>query len=332
MRSKIIGLGHYVPERVVKNEDLEKMMDTTDKWIQERTGIQERRWFTPGEDTTANMGVKASRIAMERAGIEPGDIDLVIFATLSPDYFFPGPGVCVQEELGLRTVAALDVRAQCSGFIYGLSVADQYIKTGMYKTILVIGSEVQSNWLDLTTRGRAVSVLFGDGAGAAIVQATENENQGILSTHLHSEGANKHLLMIKGPGTAHAQRIYNGIEDDHENIFMQMEGNKVFKNAVTRFEEVVMESLDANNMTINDLDLFVPHQANLRITQYVQNKLNLPDEKVYSNVQRFGNTSGATIPIALSELWEQGKLNEGMLISLAAFGSGFTWASALIRW
>ena len=331
-KSRITGLGHYVPERVVTNAELETMMDTSNEWIIERTGIEERRFAKPGEDTTSTMGTKAALMAIERAGLQVDDIDFIVFATLSPDYFFPGPGVMVLKQLGMkRTVGALDVRNQCSGFLYALSVADQFIRTGMYKNILVIGSEVQNIVLDMSTRGRNTAVLFGDGAGAAVLSRSDNEN-GILSTHLHSEGEHAEKLYLKSPGTHAAKFIYEGITEDYDAITPVMDGSFVFKNAVVRFQEVIMESLLANNLTPNDLDMFVPHQANLRITQFVQRQMRLPEEKVYSNIQKYGNTTAATIPIALSELWEQGRLKDGDLIVLAAFGSGFTWASALMRW
>ncbi len=339
--SKIVGAGHYVPPKVVTNKDLEKIMDTSDEWIRERSGIEERRFVDIAEDTTAGMGVKAARIALERAGLTPDDVDFIVFATLSPDYFFPGPGVTVQHELGCkRNIGALDVRNQCSGFVYSLSVADQFIKTGMYKTVLVIGSETHSNGLDLTTRGRAVSVLFGDGAGAVVLQRSEEKGKGILSTHLHSQGEFADVLCVRAPGNVSKDangnliktKYYPNMEEDAFNTTPQMDGQLVFKNAIIRFTEVINEALQANNLSTGDLDMFVPHQANLRITQFVQKKMQLPDEKVYSNIQRYGNTTAATIPIILSELWEQGRIKENDLFVLAAFGSGFTWASALIRW
>jgi len=330
--SRITGVGHYVPPQIVTNKDLEKLMDTSDEWIQERTGIQERRWVMAGEDTTSGMGVKAARIAIERAGISPNEIDLIIFATLSSDYFFPGPGVLVQKELGIKEVGALDIRNQCSGFVYGLSVADQFIKTGMYKTVLLIGSEIQSIGLDKTTRGRNLSVLFGDGAGAAVLQATDDNTKGVLSTHLHSEGKHAEELYLREPGSLHQERYYDGILTDYDGIFPYMNGNFVFKHAVTRFNEVIWEALNANNLKAEDVDMVVPHQANLRITEFVRRKLKLPEEKVFSNIHKYGNTTAATIPIALSELWEEGKLKADDKIVLAAFGSGFTWASALISW
>jgi 3-oxoacyl-[acyl-carrier-protein] synthase-3 len=332
MNSFIAGVGHYVPERVVTNFDLEKLMDTNDAWIRERSGIAERRWIVPGKDTTASMGTEAARVAIARAGITANDIDLIIFATLTPDYFFPGPGVAVQHNLGCHNIGALDIREQCAGFLYGLSVADQFIKSGMYRNILVVGSETHSTMLDLTTRGRGVSVLFGDGAGAAVVQATNSNESCILSTHLHSQGEFADQLITRSPGTHTAQRIYPGIENDTDNIFMFMNGNAVFKHAITRFAEVIQEALDYNNLTKADIDMVVPHQANIRITQYLQKYMDLPQDKVFSNIERYGNTSSATIPICLSELYEQNKLSKGDTLMLAAFGSGFTWASALLKW
>ena len=332
--SKITGLGYYVPENVVTNDDLSKLMDTNDEWIQERTGIQERRHVALEEDTTSGMAIKAAKIAIERAKIDPQDIDFVVFATLSPDYYFPGPGVMIQKELGLRTVGALDIRNQCSGFIYALSIADQYIKTGMYKNILIIGSEVHSKGLDMTTRGRGVSVIFGDGAGAAILTREEDTTKGVLSTHLHSEGqhAEELALIAPGMGKRWVTDILKDDNPDDESYFPYMNGQFVFKNAVVRFSEVINEGLEANNLQVSDINMLVPHQANLRISQFIQNKFKLTDDQVYNNIQKYGNTTAASIPIALTEAWEQGKIKEGDLVVLAAFGSGFTWASAIIRW
>ncbi|MBU2904498.1 ketoacyl-ACP synthase III [Arenibacter algicola] len=333
--SKIIGLGYYVPKNVVTNDDLSKIMDTNDAWIQERTGIQERRHVIKGDgDTTTTMGVKAAKIAIERSGIDKNDIDFIVFATLSPDYYFPGPGVLVQRDLDIKTVGALDVRNQCSGFVYALSVADQYIKTGMYKNVLVIGSELHSHGLDMTTRGRGVSVIFGDGAGAAIVSREEDNQKGILSTHLHSEGQHAEELSLIAPGMG--KRWVNDILEDNdpndESYLPHMNGPFVFKNAVVRFSEVIIEGLKANNLEAKDIDMLVPHQANLRISQYIQNKFGLGDDQVFNNIMKYGNTTAASIPIALTEAWEQGKIKSGDLVVLAAFGSGFTWGSAIIRW
>ncbi|WP_366186994.1 beta-ketoacyl-ACP synthase III [Flavobacterium ovatum] len=332
--SKIAGLGFYVPSNVVTNDDLSKLIDTNDEWIQERTGIQERRHIIKGEDTTTSMGVKAAKIAIERSGVAKEDIDFVVFATLSPDYYFPGPGVLVQRDLGLRTVGALDVRNQCSGFVYALSVADQYIKTGMYKNVLVIGSEVHSTGLDMTTRGRGVSVIFGDGAGAAVLSREEDLTKGILSTHLHSEGIHAEELVLKAPGMG-GRWVTDILEDnnpDDESYYPYMNGQFVFKNAVVRFSEVINEGLEANNLQVSDIDMLIPHQANLRISQYIQKKFGLSNDQVHNNVQKYGNTTAASIPIALTEAWELGKIKKGDTVVLAAFGSGFTWASAIIKW
>jgi len=332
--SKITGLGYFVPENVVTNDDLSKVMDTNDEWIQERTGIKERRHVIKGDDTTMTMGVKASRIAIDRAGIDKDDIDFIVFATLSPDYYFPGPGVLVQRELGIKTVGALDVRNQCSGFVYGISVADQYIKTGMYKNVLVIGSEVHSTGLDFTTRGRGVTVIFGDGAGAAILSREEDTSKGVLSTHLHSEGqhAEELSLIAPGMGTRWVTDIIRENDPSDVSYYPYMNGQFVFKNAVVRFSEVIMEGLMANGLTNEDIDLLIPHQANLRISQFVQKKFGLSDDQIFNNIMKYGNTTAASIPIALTEAWEQEKVKEGDLVVLAAFGSGFTWGSVIIRW
>lgn len=330
--SKIVGLGHHVPETVISNQYLSNIMDTTNEWIIERTGIQERRWIDPAKDTVANMAAKASRMALEKAGLKESDIDFIVFATITPDYFFPGSGVLLQRELGLDgRIGALDIRNACSGFIYALSVADQFIKTGMYKTVLVVGAEIQSTALDITTRGRNTAVIFGDGAGAAVLQASEKP--GILSTHLHSDGTYAEELYVKDPGSSrpHAERQPEQILDT-STYKVVMNGSQVFKHAVVRFSEVIKEALEANNMTKDDISLLVPHQANLRISQFIQQKMELPDEKVYNNIMRYGNTTAASIPIAMSEALTAGKIKENDIVCLAAFGSGFTWASALIKW
>ncbi|MGB5429302.1 3-oxoacyl-ACP synthase III family protein [Eudoraea sp.] len=332
--SKISGLGYFVPDNVVTNDDLSKLMDTNDEWIQERTGIKERRHVIKGEDTTSTMGVKAAKIAIERAGIDKDDIDFIVFATLSPDYYFPGPGVQVQRDLDIKTVGAIDIRNQCSGFIYGISLADQYIKSGMYKNVLVIGAELHSAGLDMTTRGRGVSVIFGDGAGAVVLTREEDNSKGILSTHLHSEGAHAEELSLIAPGMG-KRWVLDILKDKDPNdvsYFPYMNGQFVFKNAVVRFSEVIIEGLKANNLESTDIDMLIPHQANLRISQFIQKKFRLRDDQVYNNIMQYGNTTAASIPIALTEAWEQGKIKEGDLVVLAAFGSGFTWGSAIIRW
>jgi 3-oxoacyl-[acyl-carrier-protein] synthase-3 len=347
-RSKIAGIGYYVPKNVYTNDDLKKYMDTSDEWIQERTGVKERRFANRLGETTTTMGVEASKIAIERAGITPQDIDFIVFATLCPDYYFPGCGVLLQRAMKMKEIGALDVRNQCSGFVYALSVADQFIKTGMYKNILVVGSEKHSFGLDFSTRGRNVSVIFGDGAGAVVLQPTQKEGQGILSTHLHSDGESAEILAMYNPGT-HAnhwvQQSLASFEDaeigkmfmshamvDQAQNFPYMDGPAVFKKAVIKLPEVVEEALAQNRLTKADIDMLIPHQANLRIAQFVQHKLQLSDDKVHNNIQKYGNTTAASVPIALCEAWEEGKIKEGDLVCLAAFGSGFTWAGALIRW
>lgn len=346
-RTRIAGIGMYVPKNVVTNNDLVQVMDTSDEWIQERTGIKERRYATRYEDTTSTMGAEAAKIAMERAGISAQDVDFIVFATISPDYYFPGCGVLVQRLLGITEIGALDIRNQCSGFIYALSVADQFIKTGMYKNILLIASETHSYGLDFSNRGRNVTVIFGDGAGAVVLQPTD-EDRGVLSTHLHSDGNEAEMLSMLNPGF-HAGRFipekrpplpdqpYGGLfitKDviEKDDVYPYMDGPAVFKKAVVKFPEVIIEALTANGHQPSDLALLIPHQANLRISQFVQQKLKLRDDQVYNNIQKFGNTTAASIPIALCEAWENGMLKKGDLVCLAAFGSGFTWASALLRW
>lgn len=330
--SYIAGVGHYVPSRVVANAELEPMMNTSDAWIQERTGIKERRWFEEGKDTTANMGANASRKAMDMAGVAPNDVQLIVFATLSPDYFFPGSGVLMQRELGItNNCPALDVRNQCSGFVYALSVADQFIRTGMYDTVLVVGSEIHSSGLDKSPNGRGVAVIFGDGAGAVVLRPSTEEGSGILSTHLHSQGEYAEELIVKEPSSNRDNRNQRMMENEQD-LYPFMNGQNVFKHAVVRFPQVIKEALDQNGYQPADVDMLIPHQANLRITQYVQQKMGLTDDKIFSNIQRYGNTTAASVPIALSEAVQESKIKRGDLVCLAAFGSGFTWASALIKW
>ena len=330
--SKITGIGHYVPENVITNQYLETLMDTTDAWITERTGIKERRYFTYGKDTNASMAAEASRIAIERAGITPKDIDFIVYATITPDYYFPGPGFVMQRELGMQGIGILDIRDQCSGFIYALSTADQFIKSGMYKNILVVGSEIQSTFLNTSNEGRGVAVIFGDGAGAVVLQATENQEHRVLSTHLHADGTYAEELYVKDPGSSRPKRFYDDLVEDNKTGDVFMNGSTVFKHAIVRFPEVIKEALEKNGLTPEDIDLLVPHQANLRISEYVRQQMKMPEEKVMNNIQKYGNTTGASIPIALCEAWESGRVKDGDLICLAAFGSGFTWGSALIRW
>lgn len=328
-RARIAGVGHYVPERVVTNADLEKLMDTSDEWIVERTGIKERRFADP-DAGASDLGVKAAQQAMDQAGVSPREVDQIIFATLSSDYFFPGSAVQIQDKLGMENVGAFDVRAACSGFLYGLSIADQFIKSGMHDTILLIGAEVQSAALKLDTEHRDLAVLFGDGAGAVIVQASSNDS-GILSTHLHSEGKHLKNLWLPAPGS----RFKPWLSDEilAQNLHMPyMNGREVFRHAITRFPEVIQEAIKHNGLTMDDVKLIIPHQANYRISHAVAKKLGVEMDRVFSNIHAYGNTTAASIPIALSEALAQQKFSEGDTIILAAFGSGFTWASAAIRW
>ncbi len=326
----VLGTGFHVPERIVTNDDLTRLMDTSDEWIRERTGIVERRWVPEGT-TGAAMALRATEAALAEAGLEASDLDAIVLATLSPDHFFPGTGVFLQRELGLDGIPALDVRTQCTGFVYGLSVADAWIRSGQYRTILLVGVEVQSTGLDLSTRGRDMAVLFGDGAGAVVLQATDEPGRGVLSTHLHADGRQAEILWCDAASSARHPRI---TADDLEagRHYPTMVGREVFKHAVTRMPEALMEALDRNGLSIEDVDLLIPHQANLRIAEGVRRKLGIPEDRVYNNIQRYGNTTAASIPIALAEAVREGRLERGDLLGLVAFGSGFTWASALIRW
>ncbi len=332
--SKITGLGKYVPDNVVTNDDLSKMMDTNDAWIQERTGIKERRWIKEGsEDTSAVMGAKAAKIAIERAGLTKDDIDFIVFATLSPDYYFPGCGVQIQHMLDMPTIGALDIRNQCSGFIYAVSVADQFIKTGMYKNILVIGAEYHSGGLEKSTRGRNVTVIFGDGAGAAVMSRTDDNTKGVLSSHLHSEGKYAEELVVIGPSIKHwVPEMLEANDPDDTSYYPYMNGQFVFKHAVVRFSEAIIEGLKTNNLQKEDIDMLIPHQANLRISQFIQKKFGLRDDQVFNNIQKYGNTTAASVIIALTEAWEAKKIKEGDTVVLAAFGSGFTWGSVIMKW
>ena len=328
-RARITGVGHYAPPRVVTNFDLEKMMDTSDEWIRERTGIVERRWVD--EDTaTSDLAAEASKKALQMAELKPEEIDFIIFATLSPDYYFPGSGCLLQHKLGINHIGALDVRNQCCGFIYGLSIADQYIRTGTYNKILLVGAEVQSKGLNLSTEGRDVAVLFGDGAGAVVIEPTD-EDRGILSTHLHADGRFATELCVEYPGSAAPQGATHQMLNE-ERFFPKMNGREVFKHAAIRFPQVIQEALEANGFCTQDIGLIIPHQANLRISEAMRTRLGLPPEKVYNNIQRYGNTTAASIPIALSEALSEGRIQDNDMVILAAFGSGFTWASAAIRW
>ncbi|MDX1495706.1 MAG: beta-ketoacyl-ACP synthase III, partial [Longimicrobiales bacterium] len=325
-RTEFISTGFHVPERVVTNEELTGYMDTSDEWIQQRSGIVERRWVEEGEGGS-DLAVKATEMALERAGLAAEDLDCIVVATLSPDHFFPGTGVFLQRKLGLKGIPCLDVRNQCTGFVYGLAVADAWIRTGMYRRILLVGTEVHSTGLDVSTAGRDTAVLFGDGAGVAILGPTEEEGRGVLSCHLHADGAHAEKLWLEVP----ALRYKPFLTKEHLDQGLhrpRMEGKEVFKHAVVRMPQAVQEALEANGLGIDDIDALIPHQANLRISQAVQKSLGLPDDRVINNIQRYGNTTAASIPIALHEAVEDGRIERGDLVCLTAFGSGFTWASA----
>ena len=328
-RSKIKGMGFEVPDQVITNNDLAQLMDTSDEWIQSRSGIKERRWATD-DISTFDLAHKASLKAIANAKIEAQDIEMVIVGTLSSDYFFPGVSAQLQESLGLKTIGAFDIKAACSAFIYSLSIADQFIKTGMAKTILVIGAEAQTKLIDKSSKGRDIAVLFGDGAGAAILQKSEDE-KGILSTHLHCEGKNIKNLWMQAPGTSKGSWVKNKFFDA-ERFTPRMNGREVFRNAVKRFPEVIQEGLDYNKLSIKDIKLIIPHQANFRISQAVANKMGVGIDIVYSNIHKYGNTTAASIPIALTEALEEGRIKTGDKIILAAFGAGYTWASSVIKW
>ena len=327
--SKIIGMGFHVPENVITNENLSQTIDTSDEWIQTRSGIKERRWATE-EISTFDLAHQASLNAISDADIDPQEVDMIIVGTLSSDYFFPGVSAQLQESLKLNTVGAFDIKAACSAFIYSLSIADQFIKTGMAKNILVVGAEAQTKLIDKSTKGRDIAVLFGDGAGAAILQKSNDQSQ-ILSTHLHCEGKNIKNLWMQAPGTSTGSWFKNKTFDS-ERFSPHMNGREVFRNAVKRFPEVINEALAHNKLSINDIKLIIPHQANFRISQAVANKMNVDMKVVYSNIHKYGNTTAASIPIALTEAVEEGHIIKGDYIILAAFGAGYTWASAAIKW
>ncbi len=354
LRTKIAGIGKYLPDTIVKNDDLQSVMETSDEWIQERTGIQERRYGTKHQETTTTMAAHAARTAIERAGITPEDIDFILFATLSPDYYFPGCGVLLQRELGITktTIGAMDIRNQCTGFVYGLATGDQFIRSGMYKNVLVVGAEMHSMGLDYSTRGRNVTVIFGDGAGAVVLQPTGEADQGILCSKLHSDGTHAEKLAFINPGAhggyhnryldepveyGYGKETYGGIFLTEKMVeegmtYPYMDGPFVFKLAVQKFPEVIQEVLQEAGEDVASLDMLVPHQANLRISQFVQRILKLRDDQVWNNIQKYGNTTAASVPIALCEAVENGAIKRGDLVCLAAFGSGFTWGANLLRW
>ncbi len=332
INSRILGLGHHVPERVVTNDDLARLMDTSDEWIQQRTGIRERH-FISGDAGPADLALPAAREALRAAGVAAADLDLVLLATLSPDIDFPASAAILQRHLGVRGMPAMDVRNQCSGFLYMLAVADAFIRTGGARYVLCVGAETHSTGLDLSTAGREVAVIFGDGAGAAVLGPEPDRLRGILSTHLHSEGRYAEKLMVEAPASRCRPRITpDMLSGPGSRLWPRMEGRYVFKHAVVRFPAVIREALATNGYEPADLDLLIPHQANLRISQLVQMELGLPDEKVFNNIERYGNTTAGSVPIALHEAVLARRVRAGSLVCLAAFGAGFTWASALIRW
>jgi 3-oxoacyl-[acyl-carrier-protein] synthase-3 len=329
-RTRFLGTGLAVPDRVVTNDELSRLMDTTDEWIRTRTGIQERRWVTEGE-TGVELGLKASERALEMAGLAPGDLDAIVYATSSPDHFAPGNGVYLQRMLGMATVPALDVRAQCSGFIYALSVADSWIRTGQFRRILVVGSEVQSTGLELSSAGRHVAVIFADGAGAVVLGADNSANGGILAFDLHSEGAHAEKLWVDSPGSMYHPRVSHQ-QIDAGRQYLEMDGKEVFRHAVVRMPESVRAVLSSAGQTLEDLSLLLAHQANLRISEVMQKNLGLRDDQVYNNIMWYGNTTAATIPIALDECVRGERLRPGDLLVMTAFGSGFMWGSVAVRW
>ncbi|MCK6587762.1 MAG: ketoacyl-ACP synthase III [Polyangiaceae bacterium] len=330
-RSAILGVGHYVPTKVVTNDDLAKLMPTSDEWIQQRSGIKERRFIEHDGIGASDLAIPAVKMAMERAGRDLRDVDMIIFATLSPDVNFPGSGCLLGDKLGIRGVPALDVRNQCTGFLYSLSIADAWVRTGMYKNVLVVGAEVHSTGVEFSERGRDVAVLFGDGAGAALVGESPSEARGLMSITLHADGSGAKDLWLPAPASCRIPRITKEMLDRGEH-YPQMNGKQVFRWAVEKMPEVSLEALKLAGMTTADVDLLVPHQANMRINQAVAAKLGLPEDKVVHNISRYGNTTAATIPIGLSESYAEGKLGEGKNILLAAFGSGYTWGAAVLKW
>jgi 3-oxoacyl-[acyl-carrier-protein] synthase-3 len=330
-RTEFISTGMYVPERVLANDELRQWWDTSDEWIRERTGIEQRHWVEPGKEAGSDLALGATRAALEQAGMAADELDCIIFATLSPDHFFPGGGVYLQRKLGVPGIPALDIRNQCSGFIYGLSIADAWIRTGQYRRVLLVGAEVHSTGMDFSPAGRDASVLFGDGAGAVILGPTEDPERGVLSTHLWADGRHAEHLWCESDSSARFPRISHQDLDEGRQ-YPRMNGREVFKHAVTKMPESVRVALAQNGLAEGDIDMLIAHQANLRINEVVQRQLGLADERVFNNIQRYGNTTAATIPMALHECVAEGRLQRGDLLLLTAFGSGFTWGSAAVRW
>ena len=334
IRSRITGVGGYLPPRVVTNDDLAELMDTSDEWITERTGIKQRHWVDP-EMATSDLALEAATAALESAGVDKNDIDMLIVATLSSDHFFPGTACFLQTKMGLSEIPALDIRQQCTGFVYATSIADQFIRTGMYEKILVIGAEIHSKGLDVSTEGRDVTVLFGDGAGAVVVEATEpggDADPQIYSTHLHADGAGAKELWLPSPGMAFPDGLVTHDHLDRGDQYPKMNGRAVYVNAVKRMSEAIGDAVKINRVSLDDIDLFFFHQANLRINEAVAARLGIPAEKVYNTIHKYGNTTAATIPLGIRDAVADGSLQPGMLVACAAFGSGFTWGSILLRW
>ena len=335
--SKILGVGSYVPPQVWRNDDLKKFMDTSDEWIQQRTGIKQRHWVDLDSTTSStDLAVHAAEKALLSAGVKKEELDMVIFATITPDHEFPGNACFFQDKFGISGIPALDVRQQCTGFLYGMSIADQFIKTGMYKKILLVGAEVHSKGLDKSTQGRDVAVLFGDGAGAVVMGVGEepvsHQTSRVYSTHLHADGRYAKELWVSEPGNANGPDRLSLARVAQGGHYPKMNGKTVFVHAVKRMPEVLLEGLEANHLSLRDVDLFIFHQANLRINEMIASQLQIPAEKVFNTIEQFGNTTAATIPLGLDEAVKSGKLKPGMLVASAAFGSGFTWASAIFRW
>jgi 3-oxoacyl-[acyl-carrier-protein] synthase III len=329
-RARFLGTGFAVPDRVVTNSELSQLMDTTDEWIRTRTGIEERRWVREGE-TGVELGLRASQRALEMAGMSPSELDAIVYATSSPDHFAPGNGVYLQRAMGLSTIPALDVRAQCSGFIYALSIGDAWIRAGQFRHILVVGSEIQSTGLDLSTAGRHIAVIFADGAGAAVLGPAPPEDGGILGFDLHSEGTLAEKLWVDAPGSMYHPRVSRE-QIDAGRHYLEMDGREVFRHAVARMPQSVRAVLETTGESLDNLSLLLAHQANLRISEAMQKELGLRDDQVYNNIMRYGNTTAATIPIALDECVRGGRVRRGDLIVMTAFGSGFLWGSAAVRW
>jgi 3-oxoacyl-[acyl-carrier-protein] synthase-3 len=328
--SRIIGTGFAVPERVVTNADLARLMETSDEWIRTRTGIERRHWVREGE-TGAGLAHAATLRALDMAGLTPSQLDAIVFATASPDHFLPGGGVFLQRLLGAATIPALDIRVQCSGFLYGLSVADAWIRAGQYRRILLVGAEIQSTGMDLSTRGRNTAVIFADGAGAVILEPSDVAGRGLLGVDLQADGAGAEMLWVDGPGSQYHPRVSRE-HLEAGRYFLQMDGREVYRHAATRMPESVRALLSRLGLQLSDIALLIPHQANLRISEAVQKELALRDDQVYNNIMEYGNTTAATIPIALDECVRSGRIKSGDLVVLTAFGSGFAWGSAALRW